>query len=78
MSNGLLAGRVSLGGTLYKIGCFLYLKPQALIMVLKIAPTSFPTALPIPPLNPTTLASLLFFSSVDLHLQVFDLLVLCA
>lgn len=27
MSDGLLAGRVSLGGTLYKVGCFLYLKP---------------------------------------------------
>lgn len=27
-------GRVSLGGTLYKVGCSLYLKPQPLIMVL--------------------------------------------
>ena len=27
-------GRVSLGGTLYKVGCSLYLKPQPLIVVL--------------------------------------------
>ena len=31
---GFWLGRVSLGGTLYKVGCSLYLKPQPLIMAL--------------------------------------------